>query len=177
MSHHGSPFLDTFDQSIGHKDDAISQVKHPVVMCHHDHGSIGTHSDTLDEIHDEPARSGIKGCGRFIAYEQSRFIHEGPSDGHPLLLATGKLGGERVDPVCEADLVHHDVGSLHSFPAGDTPDDEWDGGILDSCQRRDQIVLLKHETDVLGAEADQPTTAQGLAILSEQYHFARRGIQ
>jgi len=37
---------------------------------------------------------GVQVSRRFVRQDDSRFLHQGPGDGHPLLLAAGQLGGK-----------------------------------------------------------------------------------
>ena len=70
---------------------------------------MGDHHDGLveivvqlpEEIEDHLRVPGIQVGTRFIGKQEGWPVHERPGDRHPLLLASGHLGGEVVDPVAQ----------------------------------------------------------------------------
>src|SRR5574344_515431 len=74
------------------------------VMGNDDDGFLIGFGDVIEEFDDRGSGFAIQSARRFIAEEKLRIFDNRPSDGDPLLLATGKLGGEIGDPSGQANI-------------------------------------------------------------------------
>lgn len=74
---------------------------HLFVMCDHDDRSALRFIQLQKNIHDLTAHGAVQVAGRFVSQDDLRPAYNGPGNGHPLLLSSGKLGREMSYPVAE----------------------------------------------------------------------------
>ena len=116
-------------------------------------------------LHDLVRAGRVEVAGGFVAEDDLGPVHQGSGDGHPLLLASGKLGGTMPLPVGES---HLSEGALRRF-AGFAPplarvlSRQHD--VLERREARHQVEGLEDEPDLappqLGQVAPSPACPPG----------------
>src|SRR5215470_11665044 len=90
--------------------------------------------------------------GGLIANHQTWLVDERASDGHPLLLAAGKLGRQCITAAIQAKVIEESLRAIHGFRPLHADRDQGHGGVLRGRQRRQQVVLLEDKAEVLAAK-------------------------
>ena len=121
------------------------------------------------QIHHVPAAFGIQiSCG-FIRKDQGGLHDQGPSDGHPLLLAAGELARQMAPPFGQS---QHGKKLVDSLPVGLLViQQKGESDVLLHIQLIDQVKGLEHETDVSPSENRAFFFIQGKQILPVQEDF------
>ena len=136
-----------------------------------DDGGVVRAADVREEREHLYAGLGIQRAGRLVAQQQRRVLAQRAGDGHALLFAAGKLGGEVVHALAEADLLHDGLGVERIL--ADLPRQ------LDVFKRREvghQVVKLEDEADVRSPVIRQLGTAQAGDLLAADGNGAAGGL-
>jgi hypothetical protein len=88
--------------TIVHIDDALAKIKNAGIVRDYQHSAIGPDDHPANQFHSPTSRFRIEGCRRFIAYQEAWLMHQGTSNGHPLLLTSGQLVRISVHPIGHA---------------------------------------------------------------------------
>ena len=115
-----------------------------------DHGGARFAAGALQQAKDLFAGLVVERAGRLVAQQQFRVFRKRAGNGHTLLFAAGKLRGEVVESVAQADLFQNLARVLRLFAKL--------GGKLHIFQRRQvrhKIIELENKTDVVAAVIDQ----------------------
>ena len=96
----------------------------------------------------------VEVAGRLVGEDDLRPAGQGPRHGHPLLLAAGELARPVPQPVGAAPSCST-TWSSQAWSAFRPASAEGQGDVLDRGQRRDQVVGLEHEADVVAAQQGQ----------------------
>ena len=111
----------------------------------------------------------VQGRGGLIKVDDLRVGGKGAGDGHPLLLAAGKLAGIGVCPVGQTDLCQHLPADGVRFCLGHfTGHDQPFGDILQGGLVPEQVVVLEDEGRLFAQAGDvgagDPAEVEGLAV-------------
>ncbi len=158
------------DAAIGNRDDAIGHFGNDGVMG--DDSSRGAEFcvDRGNGIEHQNASMDIESAGRFIAKKHGGIFGDGTSDGHTLLLATGKLSRKVVLPgrefhQCQGIARVHGVG-------GDICDERH---VLARGEAGNEVVELEHETDMIASIAGEAGVVEFRKLLTAVEHGAAGG--
>src|SRR5262249_11791051 len=108
---------------------------------------------------------------------QPRLVHEGARERHTLLLAARELRREGVEPRAEP---QHGQGLASAIERARTRrplDDERYRRVLHRGERRQKVVLLEDETDVLATKRHPRAIGHRAEILAEHLHATASGIE
>ena len=90
--------------SILHSQYAICNGRSFQTMSHKENGFALFLLEASQNLQDLTSRGGIEIPGRLIGQNDLRIIDQGPTDGHPLHLSSGKFMGSMVPPIKKAHL-------------------------------------------------------------------------
>ena len=93
---------------------------------------------------------GVELAGRLVGQDQERVLHQGPGDGHALLLAAGELVGAVVEAVAQADL-REQLGGPLLLLRRHAPGQERHQHVLEGREVADQVERLEDEADLVAA--------------------------
>jgi len=97
----------------------------------------------------------VQRAGRLVGEDNLAAIHQGPRDGHTLLLTAGKLRGPMVHAVAETQRGQQRLGSEDALFAGHTGVDGRDFHVFHRRGSAEQVVALEHETKGFAAQPGQ----------------------
>lgn len=117
----------------------------------------------------------LRGCriqiaGWLICEDQAGLSGDGAGQRHTLLLTTRKFRRFVPLPVCQIHLRHQVTRPVKRFASTPAFRQQRQGNILQSADRREQVVKLKDKTDVFPAEAGEFT----LTGVFERYPIDRQ---
>ena len=98
---------------------------------------------------------GIQRAGRLVRQDDLRIVDQRARDGDALLLSAGKLAGMMLVAAGQADRVQRLHGALVRARAGDIGVEQRQFDVLQRAGARQQVELLKHESDLLVADLGQ----------------------
>ena len=113
-----------------------------------EHDGIASCVELVENIHDLNGGFGVQVSGGLVSQDQTGFGDDGPGNGHPLLLAAGKLCGQVTRPLLQ---VHPGQGRLHPFLPFGPGHLLVDQGQLHVFFRRElgnQVKALKNKADL-----------------------------
>ena len=108
-----------------------------------------------DHLHDLNGGFRIQVAGGFVGEHHVRPGQEGAGDARPLLLAAGHLAGIVMQPVGQAHLAKHSGGSPLPLGPGYAPEHKGQGHVFHGGQGGQQVIGLKHESQMLLPEFGQ----------------------
>src|SRR5437879_2593821 len=141
------------DFPVGEEDDAIGIAGGDGIVGDH-HDRLAQIGDGLaHELEDLRARLRVEVAGRLVGEDDLRSACESARDGDALLLPTRKLGRPVLQAVGKANRADHTVEPLLvGFLPGER---ERQRDVLDRRERRDQVVRLEDEPDLVPADDRQ----------------------
>ena len=83
----------------------------------HQHDGHAFAVELLEQGHHLDTSAGVQGAGGLVGHDDGRPVHHGPGYGHPLLLATGELGGHVVFTLGQTHRLQHLAGAGWPGPA------------------------------------------------------------
>ena len=106
------------------------------------------------EVGDGVGGGGVERAGRFVGEDQLGPVDQCSGDGGAELLAAGKLPGEVVEPLAEADFFEKLTGSLFRFGGGFLPvaGEVRNQDVLEHRELGKQVLLLEDEAERVVAE-------------------------
>ena len=107
--------------------------------------------------------SQIQRSQRFVQKQYLRAVHQSAGDGHPLLLAAGKLVDTAAVKALQADHLQHFGDALADLFLRHFRDTQAEGNVFKHVQVREQRILLEHRVDLplMGRNVIDPHTVKG----------------
>src|ERR1022692_2932508 len=138
--------------AVLHLHDAVGKfVDAAVVSDDHDAALVG--KDVFaDELDDVAARIAVERSGRFVENQYIGAAHDGSGDGHALLFAAAQLHRRQLRPILQADDIEVQYRLFELLIPVALLQNERNGDILGGGEAREQVVILKHEADLVQAE-------------------------
>ena len=136
--------------------DAIVQQQNTIGDGHCFILIVGDHQRRQAQLNDQLAQKhprlfaqlGVKVGERFIQQDHRRVVNQRPTDGHPLLLATGELVRMAVAKVPQPQLIQHTLHPLFYLPGGHFTQLQRIGHIVEHRFVRPQGIGLEHQAEV-----------------------------
>ena len=141
-------------------------------MGHDDKDGLLFAVQVEQELPDLPSARAIEVAGRLIGEEQHWLQHQRPSDGDALPFPAGQLGGPMLQPLAEADALQQlarERLELGRVPLTDQCGNE---DVFQHGALRQEVMVLKDETDVPVAVVGEAAFAEGERILAVEPHGA-----
>src|SRR5215831_9755404 len=135
--------------AIVHVGDGVGVMKDTSVVGYDDDSPIGTDGVSGEQLHDPFACRMVERSGWFVAQNQTRLVHEGASQSHALLLTTGKLARQGVEPIAHPEFHEHRLGKINRRSSTNSGGEERHGRVFRCGQCRQQIILLINEPKIL----------------------------
>lgn len=135
----------------------VHAIDHLAVVRGDDHGGAGA-VNTLKQLHDAQRDRRVEVARGLVADQQRRTVDHSTGDGNALLLATGKLVGQRVHLIGQTDQTQH----LGHLAANDAL------GLADALQGKRHVFvggLLRQKLKVLEHGANLAAQERNLAVL------------
>jgi hypothetical protein len=170
-------FFDPLDPAVAHVDDPVTETENPTVVGDDDNGPAGLKGHPLKQLHDILAGLRVQSGGRFVADQQVRVVDQGAGDSDSLLLPARQLRRQRVDAIPQAELGQQVGGASDGLGARSAGDQQWNRRILRGGQRRQQVLLLKHEADVVSAKPHQLPARDLTQVLPKHRDIPSSGIK
>ena len=127
-----------------------------------------------DQIHHRVRRVAVEVARRFVAEQDLRAVDEGPRERHALLLAAGKLDRIVIESLPQPHPREQGAGVVRM--ARRASELERHEHVLQRCERRDELEILKHESDGLVAHACAAILIQPAELAAGELHAAGRGL-
>jgi hypothetical protein len=147
----GGKFGDLDEAAVSEIEAAVGELSDGRVVSDHEDG-VAFVVEFAEEANDFFLVGFVEVAGGLVGEDELGVIDEGAGDGDTLLLAAGKLSGEMLDAVGEADASER--GASFGFVSGAvevlSEHDVFEGGEI-----RHEVELLEDEADFLGAEASE----------------------
>jgi len=140
--------------AIAHGDLAVARLGQNRIVRNHDDG-VALVVEVVQHLHDLTAGGGVEVAGGLVGKDNVRLVDQCPGDGDALALTAGKLGRLMFEPVAETELGGIFARRFDLGLAVDTGIDQRHGDILDDGQLREQVKLLKDESDAVVAQVGQ----------------------
>src|SRR5262249_6239942 len=165
------------DHAIVHVGDSIGVMKYTGIMCYDDYGPIWMDSIFGEQFHNALAGRVVQRCRRFVAQNQTRLVHESPGQSDALLFAAGKFVWQRVESIAHPKLLQNRLRKMDSLTAPNSSSEQGNSSVFRRSQRRQQIVLLIYEPEVLPTKKNSLGTGKLFDVLIEQFDFTTRAIE
>src|ERR1022692_1949790 len=147
--------VESRQSAVLHSHDAVGKLVDSAVMRDDDDATLRSEYVLANELHDVASRIAIQRCGRFVQDQDIRPADDGARDGHPLLLAAAEFHRRELRSTLES----HDLEILRGLNDRLVPrpllQNQRNRDILDGRQTREQMVVLKYETDLVQPELGQ----------------------
>ncbi len=105
-----------------------------------------------EQRHDLVAGDRVEGAGRLVGEEETTVADHRSRDRNALTLSTGEVIRVAVDVVGQVDSPQHVAAARSRLSGGDTVEFEREHDVLDRGQRRDEIQLLEHVSDMASTQ-------------------------
>ena len=89
-----------------------------LVVGHQDEGDVAGGVEITEDIDDLLAGARVEIAGRLVGHQNGRPVGQRPGNGHPLLLAAGKLTGMMVHAIGQPDSIEQFRGASVPLAAG-----------------------------------------------------------
>jgi len=129
-----------------------------LIVCDQ-HDGPAFRMQSAEELHDVAGGLAVEIAGRFVGEDDARFVDEGPGDGHPLPLATGKLVGPVMSPVPHADLVEDLEDPVSRARLRISGISQGKQGIAADAEAGQEIEGLEDESDLVRTNHRSPVGA------------------
>ncbi len=171
MDASGADVLD--DGSVSQGDDAVATLGNLLLVRDED-DRLTSGVEVVEDAQDHLSGGCVQVPGGFVGEDDQGIVDEGPGDGGPLLLASGKLRRAVMSPVGEADDFDHGLGSFAAVGGRMALIEEGDFEILEHGELRNEVEALKDETDALASnDGTLVVTEAGDVVAAEK--VASRG--
>ena len=121
---------------------------------HHDGGAQLV--DLLQQHHDLQGALGVQIAGGLVGHDDLGIVHQGPGDGHALLLAAGELVGQPVPLVVQAHQLQYVGDALADLPGGSPHHPHDEGQVLLHRLFLDEAEVLKDDPQSPAHVGDLP---------------------
>ena len=128
---------------------------------------------------DHLSRLGIEVAGGFVGQDEGGIVDQGPGDGHPLYLSSGKLIGE-MDPVglLQSRRAEGLLGPRLRAPAGRPLSRPGEGNVTDNGCPRKQVEGLEDKADAGPPDVGEFVVGQlGYVLALEPVPATRGGVE
>ncbi len=142
-------------------------------MGNDDAGAVRGDGHLTQEVHHAATRRGIERGGGLIADHQPRLMHQRAGNRDALLLTARKLVGQFGRLIGNVEFGEHCHRAIACFLAIHPLRDQRDGGVAGRVDRRDEVILLEDEADVIQSEFDQLCVFERIDVRAEDLHLAR----
>src|SRR5437762_3147983 len=102
----------------------------------------------FEQLHDFLALRGVQIAGRLIGKNKFRFLDYRASHSDQLLLSAGKLIWEQIFFADNIEAIQSVADQADAFFVRDVPVRQWNLKIFVHSQIVDQVIALKHESDI-----------------------------
>ena len=140
---------DLLDDPVLHDHDGVGHGQGLLLVVGHvDEGDAQLLLHALEFHLHLLAKLKVQGAQRLVQKQHLGLVHQGPGDGHPLLLAAGKL----IDPALAVALQVHELQHGFHLPLdlglGGLLDAQTEGDVVEHIEVGEQSVLLEHGVDL-----------------------------
>ena len=129
-------------------------------MSHDEDAALVGKDVFADEFDDVPARFAVERGGGLIENQDVRTADDGPGDRHPLLLAAAQLHRRQLRPILQADDLEIHRRLFERVVPFALLQNERDRDILGGGEARKEMVVLKHEADLVQPELGERIVAE-----------------
>ena len=159
------------DPAVGQEDDPVGVGRRGRVVGDHDHRPAEL-ADQAQQRRAPRRRTGSRGCRWARRRTRPPAGRQGPGDGDALLLPAGQLGG----PVREAPARPDRLDDAWPARPGRPParDVRWQRDVVARRERRQQVVRLEDEPDLVAAQPGQRVARAGRRSRHRRSRPARR---
>ena len=141
-------------------------------MSHHQDGAALL-VQLGEQVQDDALVGRVQVAGRFVGQNDLGIVHQGPRDGHALLLAARKLRWQVARAVGKSHAIERAAGFAFVRHAVEVLRQHH---VFERGQVRDQVELLEYEAHGVGAKAGQLGAGQSGGIHGIDAHRAVRGL-
>ncbi len=160
-----------YDPAVVEADQAIRPPGEFVIVCDEKQGSPLAAVEIEQHFEDMTAIGAVKVAGWLVRQDEGRPANKSSRNRHPLLLAAGKLDRVMVEAIRKADTFEKFSGAGRTVMAVD-PNVEGKQDVFLSGQGGDQLVGLKHESDLAPAQHRHLVFAQVRDFLAVEQDLA-----
>ena len=102
---------------VDHNDPLVKMIHQALFVGHHHHGGAQG-VDALQQGHDLQGAGGVQVAGGLVGHDGAGIVHQGPGDGHSLLLAAGQLIREPAALAVQPHQAQHIGDAAFDLPGG-----------------------------------------------------------
>ena len=170
----GSLFLD--DVAAAEFEDPTTFLGELEIVGDHHEGGVFLPVEPEDELLDLVGGVAVEIAGRLIAEQNFRLVYKGPGQRNALLLPARKLHRIVIVTITQPNTVQQITSPLFGFRSALSPELERHQHVFQGGQGRDQLEILKYESNVVVAHAGPLVLIHGLNGLSGHHHRPRRWL-
>ena len=140
------------ESAVDHVDGAVGDGGEVLVVGDNDKGLTELVAQVEEKLMELVLVLGVETARRLVSEDDSGMVDQGTCHGDALLFTAGELVGLVPCAVGESHELKQLHGTLLSLTTSFAIDEGWDHHVLQCRELRQELVKLKHETDVLIAE-------------------------
>jgi hypothetical protein len=160
---------------VAQKDEPVRQGGLAGVVGHHEKGLAAIVHQAPQQGQDLAAGGAVQVAGGLVGQEDQGVGHQGPGDGHALLLAARQFAGQVGPPPGQPNQVQGAAGAPPGFPGRQTRDGQRQGHVLLGRQHVEKVEGLKDYPDPAPAEQGPALLPQGGQLLAAHADAAGAG--
>ena len=165
------------DDSVAHRDDAVGEGGHVRLVCHQHDRQAALAIERLNGRHDLVRGPRVEVSRRLVRQQDRRIVDEGPRDRDPLLLAARQLAREAALPVRQPEQLERLL-RVHGAVREVSRVEQRQGDVLDRARAREQVEILKDESDATAPDARERGFVEGRDVdRLEEVPAARRPVE
>ncbi len=143
---------DAREFAVDHLEDAVGVAAHAQVVGDHDAYTVLFVDELGEGFDDLEGKGGIETGSRFVGEDEFGIVNEGAGDGYALALAAGKLGGQVLESIAEAQTLEKLLGACFAGGIQTAVQAQHQLDVFLDIEKVDQIVGLEGEADLLTPE-------------------------
>ena len=172
------------DHAVKRSEGAVLEPEGPVgdllearVVADHDDADPVVDGELAEESSDVSTMARVEICSGLIREDDRGFVGERACDGDALLLSAGQLIGTEAEAIREADLREEFSGAPLGRAALDAGEIARDLHVFDGGERSQEIEVLEHESEMMGAERGEVSLGRGGKVDAVDQDGATGGAQ
>ena len=142
----------SLEPTVPELEDSVEPIKDFIVVRYRDNCGLLINGNLAEQIHDQSGAVRVEGRRRFIGKDDARPVSERAGNRHTLSFAARELCGHGMLAVTNLQIIKKLDGPCPGRGGIEPGKLKHDGNIVGAIEKREQIIGLKYEPDLLKAE-------------------------